>query len=555
MIHFVGAGPGADDLITIRGAKLLESADVVIYAGSLVNPELLKYAPNAEINNSATMTLDEVISVMEAAQTDGKTVVRLHTGDPSVYGAIREQMDCLTRLDIPFDVCPGVSALGAAAASLKSEYTLPGVSQTVIITRIAGRTPTADGETTILFLSAGQGAKAQDELLKKHAPDTPAAIVCKASWADEKIYRCTVGTLAKTLAQSGISKHALICAGDFLGNDYDLSRLYADDFETGFRKAKTGEDDCVKLHEVETEKDDCAKFRKVKTEEDDCAKFHEAKTRDDIKIAIATATERGLALAEKIKKELSYNCILIELADIDDNIFDTYNALICICAVQIAVRKIAPLARSKLSDPAVVVCDEAGRWAISLLSGHIGGANRLAEEIASIIGATPVITTASERLGFPKEPKNIVIGIGCRKGTSTEAIERAVTVSLYKHGISAERLCAAASVDIKKKEQGLIDFARIYGLPLTLYSAEELNAAEGEFTHSEFVNETAGVDNVCERAAVLCGGAGNLVIKKTAKDGVTVAAFEKMAEDSVTVAEFGKAAKDEASVAAFEVSV
>ncbi len=235
MVYFVGAGPGAADLITVRGAQLLKSADVIIYAGSLVNPALLQYAPDAEIHNSSNMTLDEVISVMEKAQD--KSIVRLHTGDPSIYGAVREQMDRLCNLGIPFEVCPGVSSFCAAAASLKAEYTLPDVSQTVVITRIAGRTPVPEGETTILFLSAGLNHHVQDALLKKYPPDTLAAIIYKASWADEKIYRCTVGTIADTLTQNGISNHALICAGGFLGNKYELSRLYAADFTTGYREA------------------------------------------------------------------------------------------------------------------------------------------------------------------------------------------------------------------------------------------------------------------------------------------------------------------------------
>ena len=166
MVHFVGAGSGAADLITLRGKRLLETADVVIYAGSLVNPELLEYTrSDCEIYNSAFMTLDEVIKVMEQAENNGKTVIRLHTGDPSVYGAIREQMDRLDSLGIAYDVCPGVSSFCGAAAALKAEYTLPDVSQTVILTRMSGRTPVPEREsieslashnaTMVIFLSTG----------------------------------------------------------------------------------------------------------------------------------------------------------------------------------------------------------------------------------------------------------------------------------------------------------------------------------------------------------------------------------------------------------------
>ena len=250
MIHFVGAGPGAPDLITLRGAKLLEEADVVIYAGSLVNPALLGLTrPGCEIHNSANMTLDEVVAVMRQAEAAGKATVRLHTGDPSVYGAIREQMDRLDALHIAYDVCPGVSSFCGAAAALKAEYTLPEVSQSVVITRMAGRTPVperesirafaAHGATMVIFLSAGMTKELQAELLAGgYAPDTPAAIVYKASWPDEKVLRCTVGTLHETAQQNGVKNLALITVGDFLGTEYALSKLYDPAFTTAFREGK-----------------------------------------------------------------------------------------------------------------------------------------------------------------------------------------------------------------------------------------------------------------------------------------------------------------------------
>ncbi|MCL2166872.1 MAG: precorrin-4 C(11)-methyltransferase [Clostridiales bacterium] len=246
-VHFVGAGPGAADLLTLRGKSLLENADLVIYAGSLVNPELLTYTrEGCALHNSATMTLDEVIHCIEAAVGMGKSVVRLHTGDPSLYGAIREQMDKLTALGIDYEICPGVSSFSAAAASLKAEYTLPGVSQTVILTRAAGKTPVPESETIralaahqatmVLFLSAALLESVANDLVSGgYAPETPAAIVYKASWKDEKIVRCTVGSLAESAG--GVAKTALICVGDFLGSDYALSRLYAPDFSTGYREA------------------------------------------------------------------------------------------------------------------------------------------------------------------------------------------------------------------------------------------------------------------------------------------------------------------------------
>lgn len=248
MIYFVGAGSGAVDLITVRGAELLKKADVIIYAGSLVNPELLKYAKNnCRIYNSALMTLDDILKVMYEAESVGNITVRLHTGDPCIYGAIREQADALTKRNIEYEIVPGVSSLCAAAAAIKAEYTLPNVSQTVIITRMAGRTAVPIREnirslsihksTMVIFLSAGLLNELQNELLEGgYEKDTKAAIVYKATWPDEAIYRCTVGTLAKTAAENNVKKTALILVGDFLGNTYEKSKLYSSNFTTGFRE-------------------------------------------------------------------------------------------------------------------------------------------------------------------------------------------------------------------------------------------------------------------------------------------------------------------------------
>ena len=249
MIHFVGAGCGAPDLITVRGARLLSEADVVIYAGSLVNPKLLEYCKEGcEIHDSAYMTLEQVIDVMKKAESEGKTTVRLHTGDPSIYGAIREQFDALDPLGISYDVCPGVSAFSGAAASLKAEYTLPNVSQTVMITRMEGRTPVPDKEkirrlaqhqtTMCLFLSTGLLEGLQTELIAGgFSPDTPAAIVYKASWPEEKIVRCRLSEIAQKATENNITKTALIVVGYFLGDTYDRSKLYDPGFTTEFREA------------------------------------------------------------------------------------------------------------------------------------------------------------------------------------------------------------------------------------------------------------------------------------------------------------------------------
>lgn len=252
MVHFVGAGPGAPDLITLRGQALLRSADCIVYAGSLVNPALLAMAKDGcLVYNSAEMTLEQVLAVMQEQERQHHETVRLHTGDASVYGAIREQMDALDRMGIGYDDTPGVSSFCGAAAALHAEYTLPGISQTVIITRMAGRTPVPErealadlarhGASMVIFLSAGMLPAVQEALLQgAYDCQTPAALVYKATWPEEKVVRCTLGTLARCGAEQGITKTALILVGDFLRPaDYDRSKLYDPTFTTEYRKGSS----------------------------------------------------------------------------------------------------------------------------------------------------------------------------------------------------------------------------------------------------------------------------------------------------------------------------
>ena len=249
-VYFVGAGPGDPDLITVKGQKLLTEADVVIYAGSLVNPAILAITPpGCEIHNSASMTLDEVIGVMKAAVSQGKKVIRLHTGDPSIYGAIQEQIDLLNKLEISWQVVPGVSSFLAAAAALGQEYTLPGVSQTVIITRMEGRTPVPEKEqirslaahqtTMCIFLSVHMFGELVQELLDGgYQADTPVAVVEKASWPEQRIFRGTLTTIADQLVAAGVSRTAMVIVGDVLAREFEQSRLYAPEFGHMFREAK-----------------------------------------------------------------------------------------------------------------------------------------------------------------------------------------------------------------------------------------------------------------------------------------------------------------------------
>ena len=253
MVHFVGAGSGAADLITVRGKEYLEKADVIIYAGSLVNPELLQYAKkNCKIWNSAKMTLEEVLDVIFEAEKKGLMTVRLHTGDPCLYGAIREQMDVLDEKGIAYDYTPGVSSFCGAASALNLEYTLPNVSQSVIITRMEGRTPVPEKEsiqsfaahhaTMVVFLSTGMLEELSKRLIEGgYTADTPAAIVYRATWPDERAYICTVGTLAETARENHVTKTALMIIGDVVTHShYDRSKLYDPEFTTEFREASSG---------------------------------------------------------------------------------------------------------------------------------------------------------------------------------------------------------------------------------------------------------------------------------------------------------------------------
>jgi len=249
MVYFIGAGPGDPELLTLKGKRLIDSADVIIYAGSLVNEKVLEgHKPEAEIYNSAYMHLDEVLKVMKAAEAKGLVTARVHTGDPAIFGAIREQMDALEEMGISYEVVPGVSSFLGVAAALKKEYTLPGVSQTVILTRMEGRTPVPDKEklvdlakhnaTMIIFLSVGMIEELAETLKKEYRETTPVAVVYKATWEDQKIVTGDLTNIAQKVKEAGITKTALTVVGDFLGDEYELSKLYDKTFTTEFRKGQ-----------------------------------------------------------------------------------------------------------------------------------------------------------------------------------------------------------------------------------------------------------------------------------------------------------------------------
>ena len=422
MVHFVGAGPGACDLITVRGMNRIKEADVIIYAGSLVNPELLSYAKaDCEIYNSAHMTLEDVVSVMREAEAAGKGTVRLHTGDPSVYGAIREQMDLLDECGIAYDVCPGVSAVFGAAASLACEYTLPDVTQTLILTRAEGKTPVPEKEnlrslaahraSLVLYLSSGLARKVrQDLLLGGYAEDTPVAVVYKATWPEEKIIRTTLAKLPEDMEAAGITKTALIIVSPALGSVYEKSRLYDAAFATEYRGA--------------TEIAFPAGIRRV---------------------LLITCSVRGYATMQKLAKKLEnisgaeiitkVKCEALPKVSMRETVkacVDTYfgqvDAIVFVTASGIAVRSVAEHLAHKSEDPAIVCMDECGKHVISLVSGHAGGANALTQMLADVMWATPVITTATDVEGrfsideYAREHNLVVTDWAKAKAISAEVL-------------------------------------------------------------------------------------------------------------------------------------
>jgi precorrin-4/cobalt-precorrin-4 C11-methyltransferase len=257
MVYFIGAGPGEVDLITVKGREILSQADIVIYAGSLVSKEHLKFCKNGvEIHNSASMTLEDVIKVMKKGNEEGKSVVRLHTGDPAIYGAIKEQMDELDKLNIDYEVVPGVSSFTAAASSIKKEFTLPSVSQTVILTRVEGRTPVPEkedleklagiGASMAIFLSISMIDKVVEKLRKGYGRNVPIAVVERATWEDERIITGTLDNIAEKVRAANITKCAQILVGDFIDCHYEKSKLYDGSFTHMFREGKD-EDSSNKL--------------------------------------------------------------------------------------------------------------------------------------------------------------------------------------------------------------------------------------------------------------------------------------------------------------------
>ncbi len=461
MVHFVGAGPGACDLITVRGMNRIKEADVIIYAGSLVNPALLSYAKaDCEIYNSAHMTLEDVVSVMREAEAAGKGTVRLHTGDPSVYGAIREQMDLLDECGIAYDVCPGVSAVFGAAASLACEYTLPDVTQTLILTRAEGKTPVPEKEnlrslaahraSLVLYLSSGLARKVrQDLLFGGYAEDTPVAVVYKATWPEEKIIRTTLAKLPEDMEAAGITKTALIIVSPALGSVYEKSRLYDAAFATEYRGA--------------TEIAFPAGIRRV---------------------LLITCSVRGYATMQKLAKKLEnisgaeiitkVKCEALPEVSMKETVkacvdayFGQVDAIVFVTASGIAVRSVAEHLTHKSKDPAIVCMDECSKHVISLVSGHAGGANALTQMLADVMWATPVITTATDVEGqfsiddYAREHNLVVTDWAKAKAISAEVLATgAKPVWVDEAEVSQEEEKNACEICKEQKSTG-IDVGKI----------------------------------------------------------------------------------------------
>ena len=578
-VTFVGAGPGAADLISLRGMKALQKADLVLYAGSLVNPELLSFCQaSCQCLDSASMALEEQVELMSSAAAAGKTVVRLHTGDPSLYGAVNEQIAALAKKGIDVSIVPGISSVFAAAAALKTELTAPDGSQSVVLTRTPGRTPmraeesaagfARTGATLVFFLSAGKIASLMQQLMEEGnvLPSTPAAVVYRASWPDERIIRADAATLAEKAQQAGITRQALILVGSALGASEASSKLYAAAFSHGYRNQLAEES-------------------------------------FDGNCALYCFTKNGLAQARTIAKALGKAVIFSPFDSSSEQektfkrplskhvaaVWPEYAAHIFIGATGIAVRCTAPLLQNKAVDPAVIALPENGSHVIPLVSGHLGGANRLARRIARITGGQAVLSTATDVNNLPAfddvcageqgrvlnpsaikalntallegkdiaflGPKRIfdayfadassihyetslagtssayavlwdsgeevpdsvtalrltsrthTLGIGCRKGIASEELLNAAEHFLADHGLTPDNIATLATCDVKKEEEAITRLAEAWQKPLHYYSAEEL-AQVPVPTPSDKVLEKLKTPSVSEAASLLCAGYG-----------------------------------------------
>ncbi len=587
-VYFIGAGPGDPELITVRGRDLVARADLVLYAGSLVPAKVVSCAkPGAVIADSAGMSLDATHALMLETVRGGGLVARVHTGDPSLFGSVREQIALLERDGVSWEIIPGVTAAFAAAARAGVSFTVPETTQSLVITRLHGRTPVPEserlsvlarhGSSVAVYLSADKVGELARELRLAGSPEgTVIVIGHKVGHPQEKIVRTTLAELEQSVLAANITRQAvfLILPGE--SAPQIQSRLYAASFGHGFREAE--------------------------------------RPQTWPRLAIYAMTRQGLGLARRIAAmapaDLFATSRLAEgevrgferIADQVRANFPLYHAHVFVAATGIVVRSIAPLLHSKTTDPAVVVCDQNGEHVVSLLSGHLGGANDLARRIADHVGGRAVITTATDTAGKPaidtlaqnrdcaiadpsriaqvnrilaeggrvtvRDPDNLLdlrgdegmedffemvddpqaqvtvswkaeaapglllhprclcVGIGCRRGVSREEIQAALEQVMARHNLARGSLAALASVELKRDEAGLLDAAKNLGLPVEFFAASELNETQVP-NPSERVREKIGAGSVCEAASVQAAlkrsPRARLIAPKTIIGNVTVA--------------------------------
>ena len=594
-VVFAGAGPGAPDLITLRGRRALDNADLVVYAGSLVNPELL--APckkSCRFEDSSHMNLEEQVDVMTRAAREGLNVVRLHSGDPSLYGAIREQIQGLERAGVSCEVIPGVTSAFAAAAALALEYTVPNVTQSLVFTRSRGRTPLPEsqcpaafaktGASLVFYLSSAHFRDLTRELQEEGglAPDTPCAIVSRASWDDQRILRGTLTDIADQAEAAGIQRQALLLVGQALAENIDTkSLLYAAPFSHGYRN--TLEDESFTGS-----------------------------------VAILAYSSHGRVKAEELRQGLGDQARLMPAGTKLSECWDKYAGIVCVGATGIAMRLAAPLLTSKATDPALVSTDDRGRFAVSLCSGHLGGANRLARRVARITGGQAVVSTATDSDGLvafdeaaaregarildtsaimpcnrgllegkaidfhgpediwkkywsqtdnvrlcagqsaPVDPARLqvywdtpapegshalaatsrclVLGVGCHNSLDPQQFTREALGFLAAHSIVPERIAAVASLTTKGNEPSVQALAGKLGCPFLGFESGELAATEGVVTTSSTVARHMGTPSVSEAAALAAarslGGSGTLEIPRETRERVMTFALARIGHNA-----------------------
>lgn len=616
-VYFIGAGPGAPDLMTIRARDIIAQADLVLYADSLVDSRVGSFAPpGAEVVGSLEMHLDEIVARMVRVARRGGVVARVHSGDPALYGAIHEQMVRLDAAEVPYEIVPGVSTVFAAAARLKVELTVPDVVQTIILTRTPGRTSMPEGEaladlarsgaSLAIFLSVTRIQQVVRDLLAggRYTPETLVAVLHRVSWPDESHVLGTLGDIAEKVRAAGYTRQALILVSPALDPAlHHTSNLYDAGYTHRFRRAVAPASRPLSTRAVSEQPN--------------------GRTRDGT--AIIAITLAASELARRLAAPLGATAYLPAKHARDGAAIRPYEGsvvsviremwprlarLVLLMPMGVAVRAIGPLAQDKITDPAVVVADEQGRHVIAALGGHIAGANELAREVATLTGGQPILTTASDLQGRPAldlwirehdlvpenaerltavtaalvngetvgsvaapewqaaltpfemlpvtldelmidsysaglivsdrrlgaayapllakalllRPRSLVVGVGCRRGTSADEIEAAISTTLAEAGLAEASIAALATATLKADEEGLQTVAERRGWALHCYEADAINAVQVDGALSpSAATDRFGLQGVAEPCALLASGSAEPLVPKRSFERVTVA--------------------------------